>query len=140
MSSESRRIFYRRVRHNQALNLSLIRHCCKSVKCIIAGDSTTPELRRLRELASSKSIRDLPLTFWEYELCIELIKVIRSSVLSKDFNRTIKFHSTALFGKKEPNLSPYEECLILIAENNGFDVTKEVSSYETIYQLYSIYD
>lgn len=140
MSDTKTRNFFRRVRHFQAVSTSLIRYATKSLGCMIEGDTSIPELVRVRELVTNNIVGEVPLTVWEYEQIIEFIKLLRDKILSKNFYGSITITSTDLLAFPKQTSSLLEECFVLAADAVGFNTEKLKHKEVIIYNLHSRYD
>ena len=140
MSDSKTRNFFRRVRHFQAVSVSLIRYASKSLRCMIAGDTSIPELVRVRELTTHNMLGEVPLTVWEYEQIIEFIKLLRDKILDKNFDGSAVLTSKDLLAFPKQSSDLLEECFVLAAEAVGFNVQKRNQKEVIIYNLHSRYD
>lgn len=130
--------FYRRLRHLRLSNWFVFKYSLKSVGCLSKGDHELEGFVRVYELANSESIFELPLTYIDYEVCIEYAKLIRRTLAKNaEFIDTIQFTTTELFGIYRKNLSAHlESCFIFVAEYCGFKVEKCCDG--TIFNLKSV--
>lgn len=131
--------FYRRLRHWERANWLVLMYSFKSLMCWASGDHKNTDLIRVAELASSETVKDLPLTIWSYEYCIAYAKVIRKRLcLSGDFINDFNFDSMQLFNNLHKEDSSFVDYFTLVAERCGF----KVSSFnnDTVYTLTSTYE
>lgn len=138
MENSTFKNFYRRIRHLRRSNWFVLRYSLKSIGCLIEGDHKMKGFARVCELANSESISNLPLTYIEYEFCIEYAKLIRETLIkSTEFFDTIQFTTTNIFGNYKKELWAHlESCFIFVAETCGFKVEKCCNG--TIFNLKSV--
>lgn len=130
--------FYRRLRHWERANWLVLMYSFKSLVCGMYGDHKNEHMIRVAELASSDTVKDLPLTIWSYEYCIAYAKLIRKRIfLSGDISNNFKFNSKELFGRLLKEDSSVLDYFTLVSELCGFKVCSEK---ETIYTLISTYE
>ena len=107
---------------------------------MIAGDTSIPELVRVRELTTHNMLGEVPLTVWEYEQIIEFIKLLRDKILDKNFDGSAVLTSKDLLAFPKLSSDLLEECFVLAAEAVGFNVQKRNQKEVIIYNLHSRYD
>lgn len=137
--NENCKNFYRRLRHWERANWLVLVYSLRSLMCWASGDHKNTDLIRVAELASSETVKNLPLTIWSYEYCIAYAKLIRERLfLSDDFSSDFNFDSKELFGNLHKEDSSLVDYFTLVAEHCGF----KVNSYnnDTIYTLTSTYE
>ena len=137
--NEKSKNFYRRLRHWKRANWLVLVYTLKSLMCWASGDHKNTDFIRVAELASSETVKDLPLTIWSYNYCISYAKLIRKILyLSDDFSDNFIFDSQKLFGNLHKEDSSLMDYFTLVAELCGF----KVNSYnnDTIYTLTSTYE
>ena len=131
--------FYRRLRHWERANWLVLMYSFKSLMCWAYGDQKDTDFIRVAELASSKTVKDLPLSIWSYEYCIEYAKLIRKRVSqSGDFLHDFNFDSLQLFGSMHKEDSSFKDYFTLVAESCGFSVSS--CKNDTLYTLTSTYE
>lgn len=132
--------FYRRLRHWERANWLVLMYSFKSLMCWASGDHKDTDFVRVAELASSKTVKDLPLSIWSYEYCIAYAKLIRKRLclFSADSTNNFNFDSLQLFGNHHKEDSSLVNYFTLVAERCGFKVSS--CNNDTIYTLTSTYE
>lgn len=127
--------FYRRIRHLELTNWFVLRYSFKSLMCWFKGDHKDTYFVRVAELVNSETIKDLPMTIWSYEYCIEFAKIIKKRLLDFDnFTSELTFEITQLTGlyREDNSIKNY---FTFVAEMCGFKVVTH--NDDTIYTLTS---
>ena len=129
------RDFYNFMRHFQLINWRIVIHSINELKCLARGEHHTPSfntstISEYMEDLKKGIVKPLPMGAYEYHYCVEYLKMIRHELWE---NRKNFETLTLVFGQVGPYhlvIVPVEDCLEMVAEEAGFDVTSEKDNGE----------
>ena len=127
------RDFYKFMRHFQLINWRIVVHSINELKCIAKGDDLKPSFNpdtipEYIEDLKEGIVRDLPMGAYEYNSCVEYLKMIRRKLWENRRN----FESfTLVFSKLDCYnllIAPVEDCLEMVAKEVGFKIVSETDT------------
>lgn len=123
--------FFNFMRHTQLVNWKIVKYSCKEITCIFKGGKLEPSFspdvisEYMEDLSKGEKLKPLPMGAYEYDCCVEYLKMIRRCLYDsrENFKKLrIVFYEINRYHMVTPSL---EDCLFKVAEEVGFKVVDE---------------